>query len=113
MIGFARPRRAHLVSCRWFWAWAAIGCALALSAVSLGVLALVPGALVAFVMSRHPVARRSRYGLLSGAGILLLYVAWGQRGGPQHLNPLPWAVAGLTLFVAGLVGQARRHRTRS
>ena len=51
------------------------------------------------------------FGLLSGAGVLLLYVAWAQRAGPgttcwhtqtasgcdQNLNPLPWLLAGIVL----------------
>jgi len=123
MSELVRPSRVHVVGCRWFWAWAAVGCAAALGAVSLGVLALAPAALVAFALSRHPTARRSAFGLLSGAGFLLLYVAWLQRAGPgttcwqsgtasgceQHLNPLPWALAGLALFVVGIVCHARRQ----
>jgi hypothetical protein len=49
-------------------------------------------------------------------------VAWVQRDGPgttcwrtatasgcdQHLNPLPWLLAGAALFVAGFVAHARR-----
>jgi hypothetical protein len=74
-------------------------------------------------MASRDAIRRSAFGLVSGAGVLLLYVAWVQRAGPgttcwhtasasgcdQHLNPLPWAIAGLLLFVAGIVGQARRN----
>jgi hypothetical protein len=74
------------------------------------------------LLRSHPPARRSAFGLLSGTGLLLVYVAWLQRAGPgttcwrtasasgctQHLNPLPWAVAGTALFIAGIVGHARR-----
>jgi hypothetical protein len=113
----------HSSSCRWFWAWAAVGCALALSAVSLGVLAFAPAALVGGVMWSRPAARRSAFGVLSGIGLLLVYVAWVQRAGPgttcwhsgsssgcdQHLDPLPWAVGGLAFFLGGIVAQARRN----
>lgn len=114
--------RAHSTSCGWFWAWAVVGCALALAAVSLGVLALAPAALAVVALSSRPAARRSAFGLFSGVGVLLLYVAWVQRAGPgttcwrtasasgcgQHLNPLPWAIAGLVSFAVGIVGHARR-----
>jgi hypothetical protein len=115
--------RAHLGRCRWFWAWAVLGCAAALGFVSLGVVVLAPVAIVGMSMASRPRIRRSAFGLLSGAGILLLYVAWVQRAGPgttcwqagtasgcdQHLNPLPWLLAGTTLFVAGIAAHARRR----
>ena len=64
----------------------------------------------------------SAFGLLTAAGVLLLFVAWLQRAGPgttcwqtatasgcdQHLNPLPWLVVGLAALVGGIVGHARR-----
>jgi len=73
-------------------------------------------------MASRPGIRRSAFGVLSGAGALLLYVAWVQRAGPgttcwhtqtasgcdQHLNPLPWLVAGMVLFVGGIAAHARR-----
>ena len=116
--------RAHLRTCGWFWLWAVVGCAAALTVVSfVGVLLFAPVLLVGGVMASRDAVRRSAFGLLTGAGVLLLYVAWVQRAGPgttcwrtasasgcdQHLNPLPWAVAGFVLFVAGIVGQARRN----
>jgi hypothetical protein len=73
-------------------------------------------------MARRPGIRRSAFGLLSGAGALLLYIAWVQRAGPgttcwqtqtasgcdQHLNPLPWLLVGSLLFIAGITAHARR-----
>lgn len=71
----------------------------------------------------RPAARRSAFGLLTGAGVLLMYVAWLQRDGPgttcrqiapagiqcdQHLNPLPWLLIGIVLVLAGFVTHARR-----
>jgi hypothetical protein len=114
--------RVHLAGCGWFWVWALVGCATALGAVSLGVLSLAPAALAAALMVTRPAIRRSAFGLLTGAGALLLFVAWAQRAGPgttcwqrgtasgcdQHLNPLPWLVAGLGLFVGGIAAHARR-----
>jgi hypothetical protein len=109
----------HAMTCVWFWAWAGVG-ALAVSSLSLGVLtapaALVLGALVATVGDRR---RRSVFGLLTGAGFPLLWVAYVQRQGPgticwhtassagcdQHLNPLPWLIIGIALVLTGLIAQ--------
>jgi hypothetical protein len=108
---------------RWFWAWTAVGCGAALGLTALGPLALGPTLVAGLLLAARPAARRSAFGLLTGAGLLLLYVAWVQREGPgttcwqtatasgceEHLNPLPWLAAGLVLTAAGLVGDARRR----
>ena len=109
----------------WFWfsVWVLLGVAATLGAISLGPLVFVPAAAGALFLAYRPGIRRSAFGLLSGAGLLLLYVAWVQRDGPgttcwhtatasgcdQHLNPLPWLIAGAALFVTGVLAQARRH----
>jgi hypothetical protein len=107
---------------RWFFVWALLGAAAALGTVSLGPLLLVPTALLGVFLWRRPGVRRSVFGLLSGAGTLLFYVAWVQRDGPgttcwhtatasgcdQHLNPLPWLVLGVALVVAGVVAHTRQ-----
>jgi hypothetical protein len=107
----------------WFFAWALLGTVGALGAVSLGPLLLLPVILFGvFLWRRRPAARRSAFGLLTGAGSLLLYVAWVQRDGPgttcwhtatasgcdQHLNPLPWLLLGIVLVLAGFVAHARQ-----
>ena len=106
----------------WFFVWALLGAAAALGTVSLGPLLVVPTALVGVFLWRRPGVRRSAFGLLSGAGTLLLYVAWVQRDGPgttcwhtatasgcdQHLNPLPWLIGGVALVVAGVVAHMRQ-----
>ena len=108
----------------WFFVWALFGSSWALAAVSLGPLLLVPTALLGVFLWRwRPASRRSAFGLVSGVGVLLLYVAWLQRDGPgttcrhippagiqcdQHLNPLPWLVIGIVLVLAGFVVHARR-----
>jgi hypothetical protein len=112
------------MTCVWFGAWAGVG-ALAVSSLSLGVLtapaALVLGALVATVGDRR---HRSVFGLLTGAGLPLLWVAYLQRQGPgticwhtassagcdQYLNPLPWLIVGIALVLTGSVAQTRHNR---
>jgi hypothetical protein len=122
MVGSRTSRRVHLVGCVWFWAWALIGAAAALAISALGPLLAMPVLLAAYLMASRPGIRRSAFGLLSGAGALLLYVAWVQRAGPgttcwhtetasgcdQHLNPLPWLLAGIVLFIGGITAHARR-----
>jgi len=118
---FQTSPRAHAAGCGWFWVWALLGCVAALGAVSLGLLLLAPVAGAGALMAGRPTIRRSAFGLLSGVGALLLYVAWVQRAGPgtscwqtatasgcdQHLNPLPWLIAGIATFIGGIVGHAR------
>jgi hypothetical protein len=117
------PRRQS-VGWGWFLAWVLVGTALALGTVSLGPLVVLPVLLVALVMLRREDARRSLAGLASGAGVLLLIVAFLNRDGPgttcwhrgsasgcdQHLNPLPWLILGVVLVGAGLVVQGNRQR---
>lgn len=109
---------------RWFAAWVLVGCALALGVVSfaIGPLVLIPAAAIAALMIRKPNARRGVYGALIGVGLLLLFVAYLNRGGPgvtcwqrgttsgcdDHLNPLPWLFLGLAFIVGGFVA----HRLR-
>ena len=100
--------RVHFADCRWFWVWAVVGCAGAVGFVSLGVLVLVPAGFASWLLASRPAIRRSAFGLLTGAGVVLLYVAWLQRAGPGHLNPLPWLLVGAVLFVGGIVAHARR-----
>jgi hypothetical protein len=115
----ASRRRQHPVPCTWFWAWALVGVAGALGLISLGPIALVPAFIAGVVMSRSHTGSRSAFGLLVGAGILSLFVAYVQRDGPgaacwhtasgsgcdQHLNPIPWLVAGIVLVVGGVIAQ--------
>lgn len=124
---FRHTLRAHIAACGWFWAWALVGCAAALGVVSLGVLVLAPVAVIGWLLASRPASRRSAFGLATGIGVLLLYVAWVQRAGPgttcwqtarasgcgQHSNPLPWLLAGIALFVGGIVVHARGARGRS
>ena len=91
----------------WFWAWAAVGFAGALSVVSfIGLLLIVPVLVAAWLMASRPAARRSAKGLITGVGALVLFIAFVQRSG-DAVNPLPWAVGGVALFIVGVVAQQR------
>jgi hypothetical protein len=90
-----------------------------------GPLALVPAAAFAALLLARPAGRRSAFGAVSGAGLLLLYVAYVNRAGPgttcwrtatanacdEHLNPMPWLAIGVLLVITGLVAHARATRT--
>jgi len=114
------------VGCGWFWAWAFIGCAAALAAVSLGPLLFLPALAAGAFMATRPRIRASAFGLLTGAGALCLFVAWAQRRGPgevcwqkgtatgcdQYLDPRPWLVLGVALVVSGIAAHAvRAHQS--
>jgi hypothetical protein len=116
------PSHIQLEGWGWFLVWALLGAAAALGSVSAGSLLLVPVVALGVFLWTRPRIRHSGFGLLTGAGVLLLYVAWVQRDGPgttcwhtatasgcdQHLNPLPWLLVGAALVVAGFVAHARR-----
>ncbi len=95
-----------------------------MSAVSLGVLTVLPTLVAAALLWWRRSSRESAFGVWTGVGALLLYIAWLHRDGPgttcwrtataggcdEHLNPLPWLVLGAMLFVGGIVGYAARRR---
>jgi hypothetical protein len=109
----------------WFLFWAIVGAGGALGMVSvIGWLVLFPLAVIGvLVWNRLPASRQSAAGMITGAGALLLFIAWLHRDGPgmtcyhtatgggcdEHLNPLPWLFLGLVLVAAGFVVQARRR----
>lgn len=114
-----RPRTDWL----WFSAWAVTGAAAALGLISLGPIALGPALILGAALSRTATARRSRPGVLAGAGLVALFVAYVQRQGPgttcwhtataagcdQHLDPIPWLVIGSLLLAGALVLQRLRR----
>jgi hypothetical protein len=100
-------RLDHLVGCVWFWVWALVGFGLALGAVSLGPLLLLPLGLVALLLASSETIRHSAFGLATGAGGLFLLVARLQQGG-EDLDARPWLAVGLVLALTGVVGHARR-----
>jgi hypothetical protein len=121
---WSAPPRGWIIGWGWFCIWAAVGAAAALSVVALGPILLVAVIGLATLLGlRRPASWGSAFGFLTGAGAVLLYVAWVQRDGPgttcwatatasgcdDHLNPLPWLAVGLVLFVAGIGLQLRRR----
>jgi hypothetical protein len=121
---WSAPPRGWSIGWGWFCVWAAVGAAAALSVVSLGPIFFVAVIGLAMIIGlRRPASWRSASGFLTGAGALLLYVAWVQRTGPgttwsatattsrcdEHLNPLPWLAVGVVLFAAGIALQLRRR----
>jgi len=117
-----RSRRRHVAGWAWFWSWVVVGVGAASAAVSLGPILALPIAVIAVAMASQPSIRRSALGLLTGVGVVLLYVAYAQRHGPgttcwhtatasgcdQHLNPIPWLVIGLVFLIGGVVAYAKR-----
>jgi hypothetical protein len=97
-------QKSHLLGCAWFWAWALLGAAAALGALSLGPLVTIPTLVVGVVLYQRRGAA-GVFGLLSGIGLILLVIAYIQRSG-QFYDPLNWLVAGLALFTAGVAGHA-------
>jgi hypothetical protein len=103
-----------------FAAWVALGALLGLATLSLNIaFALVIVGLAIFAWRREPAA----FGVLTGAGLLALWVAWRNLGGPglvctptscdQLMSPMPWLAAGIALVAAGLVLQRVALRRRS
>jgi len=109
-----------------FFAWVVIGAVSALGLVVLGAPMIVLIVALVAVVARVPAMRRSTPGLLTGAGFPLLLIAYAQRDGPgitchstssggsctEHLNPVPWLIAGILLVVAGVVCHVWRGAVR-
>ena len=97
-------RKSHLAGCGWFWAWAVVGAAFGLGVTAIGIFTIVPATVsVVFMTRRRPI--RGVFGVATGAGAVLLVIAYIQRSG-QFYDPIHWLVPGLVLGTAGLVGHA-------
>ena len=125
--------RTPQLSYWWFGAWALVSAGLItglLGALTIGI-AVLPVSLAAAVLlalARRPVGHLT--GLISGLGLPLLYIAYGNRHGPgmictstatggsctQEYSPWAWAVPGILLLATGVIiflslrSQSRRAR---
>jgi hypothetical protein len=110
-------------------AWIAVGAGViagALMVLTIGPFVLLATAGLAAVLVRYVGVRLAWPGLLAGAGLLPLYVAYLNRGGPgmvcattptggsctQEWSPWPWVGAGLCLVGAGVAMGVLRRRSR-
>jgi hypothetical protein len=75
----------------------------------IGTLTVLPVVLAMVLMARSPTIRESVFGVVSGVGLLLLYIGWIHRTG-YDLDPRPWVGLGSALLIAGIVGHALRSR---
>jgi hypothetical protein len=104
-----------------FFAWPVVGAALAISILGLMTIGLfvLPFALLGLLfLYKLGGNRRSSVGLISGAGLPFIYIAYLNRDGPgnictpvgnggqqcmQEFSPWPFLIIGLALIVTGLV----------
>jgi hypothetical protein len=88
-----------------FLAWVVVGIGISLGFVLFGLMVFVPSVVLAGLMLWPSDIRRWAFGLPSGVGVLLFFIAYVNREGP--FSPLPWLGLGALFLVLGIVGQAR------
>lgn len=112
------PRR-----CGRFWTGVPIGAVGGLLLFEFPTLGVLVFSVFATLLRLRDASGRAAFGLLAGAGLPLLVVAYLNREGPgttcwkggsaggcdQHLNPIPWLVIGLALVLIGSIAQTRRR----
>lgn len=99
--------------------WALLGaggCLALLGALTIGIFVAPVVAVLALVLLKATGADRSIVGAVSGASLILFYVAWLNRDGPgevcrvdrnvtecgEQWNPWPWVVIGIVLLSVGI-----------
>jgi len=116
MPGLSAQPRA-LRAWAWFVLWTALGAAATLASLSLQILAAPLVVVVVLVLVARGAVSRAAFGLLAGAGLVALYVAYVQRKGPgvvtwhtatasgaeEYMDPRPWLIAGGILVAAGIL----------
>ena len=114
-----------------FAGWAAVGAGAVLSVLSIltiGIFVLPVTAALAGLLAWRGDGSMAGPGILSGLGLVPIYVGYLNRGGPgtvctttgtggtctQEMSPWPWIGAGLCLAIAGAwLGLMRRRSARS
>ena len=108
----------------WFAVWALAGVALAFAGIVFQPFVAVVALVAVGALAWRGVWPPSTLGLISGAGIMLLIVAYIQRKGPgtvywhtatargadQYLDPRPWLAGGIVLVVGGVAAFAFLRR---
>jgi hypothetical protein len=106
----------------WFLAWAAVGAGAVtalLTVLTIGPYVTVLVLAAAVLLGRVPRSHGGLPGLIAGAGVLPLVVAWLNRSGPgdvcsspgnctEEWSPWPWLAAGVVRIAAGTAIWARR-----
>jgi hypothetical protein len=99
---------------RWFLAWTLAGAGLTfsfLTGLSIGLFVLPFAAAILWLVLRTAPIVPDALGFVAGIGVVLLLVAFLNRGG-DGLDPLPWLLAGLCLDVLAIGTYALlSHRT--
>ena len=120
-------RRPYRPTWAAFGVWVVLGAVFCFLTLALGTIGLALATAFVVLAASRPTLRSSAWGVATGAGLPLLYVAWVQRQGPgtvcwstasasgcdQYTNPWPWLVVGLVLVSAGVAVQAWRMRLTS
>lgn len=110
-----------------FCVWALLGAATAFGLLIAGSFAVLPILLGVWLAAIRPALRRSWFGVMTGFGATLLFVAYGERRGPGlvcshtvssiscrgYSSPWPWLVVGAVLVLVGFIAHAWRLGSRS
>ncbi|MDN5794868.1 MAG: hypothetical protein L0H79_03850 [Intrasporangium sp.] len=107
-----------------FASWGLVGAGYAFGVLGLATIGMfvLAGSVVLTLLVLKAWGRRGLAGLVSGAGLPLLYVAFLNRGGPGMVcttgpdsmscvdawSPWPWLAVGAALIAAGIVLESRR-----
>lgn len=133
MTGIAAPGRSSApAALAWFGCWLVAGASWVVSvlgAFSTGVFSLPVAIGLTALLATRRTSSVGLPGIISGAGLPLLYVAYLNRGGPgnvcttfrggqsctQEWSPWPWVGIGSVLVVAGVVAFviSTRHGSRT
>jgi hypothetical protein len=109
----------------WFVLWTAVGALATLASLSLQILVAPLVVVVVLVLIVRGTVSRDACGLLAGAGLVSLFVAYVQRQGPgvvtwhtataseadQYMDPRPWLIAGVIMVTAGILAFTWRRRS--